>query len=163
MIVLGVDPGLVRTGYGVIQVIGHKFVLLEAGFVQTKNTEPIAERLTKIYHGILAVCQERNPSVIVLEKIFTHAKHPSTAILMGHARGVVCLCAGETKTPLINLPSTRVKKAVVGYGHADKTQVAEAVYRILCVKPKKNPADVTDALAVAIAYASTEPKNRIFL
>lgn len=162
MIVLGVDPGLVRTGYGVIESKQNRLKLIEAGYVQTESLSPISERLSKIFQNLKAVFEERQPDVMVLEKIFTHAKHPATAILMSHARGVICLCAGVTNTPLVNIPSTRVKKAVVGYGHANKEQVAEAVYRALSIKPKKkNPADVTDALAVAIAYASINSREQI--
>ena len=93
------------------------------------------------------------PDTVVIEKLYAHYKHPATAILMGHARGVVCLLAGSKKIPLVNMASTHVKKAVTGAGHAKKMQVQRMVQHYLGLKKLPEPADVADALAVAMAYA----------
>ena len=94
MKVLGVDPGLQVTGYGIISIAGGVTDLLEAGVIRTKPKEGIAARLHKIYSGLSDVIKEFKPDAIVIEKLYAHYDHPTTAILMGHARGTVCLLAG---------------------------------------------------------------------
>ena len=159
MRVLGVDPGLGITGYGVIQVpksfsLGNTHIgLLEAGVIRTHPTSRIAERLAKIYGALSEVISELKPDVIVIEKLYAHYKHPATAILMGHARGVVCLLSGVKRVPLTNLASTHVKKSVTGHGHAGKLQIQRMVQHYLGLKSLPEPPDVADALAIAISYA----------
>jgi crossover junction endodeoxyribonuclease RuvC len=157
--ILGVDPGLRVTGYGVISVKRVKGALprieaLDAGVIRTKESGGIAERLKSIHAGLNEVIEEFKPDVVAIEKLYAHYEHPATAILMGHARGVVCLLAGVHGLSLASLPSTQVKKAVTGHGHAAKGQVQRMVQRILGLKSLPEPADAADALAVAIAYAS---------
>ncbi len=160
MRILGIDPGLRVTGYGVISVSTPKkspvprIDILEAGVVRTKETEGIAERLRKIYTALSDVIEEFKPDTLVIEKLYAHYDHPATAILMGHARGVVCLLAGVHGVPLANLASTQVKKTVTGHGHAGKQQVQRMVQHALGLREMPEPPDVADALAVAIAYAS---------
>lgn len=161
MRILGVDPGIQVTGYGIIE-LSHKsrntdygpMDLIEAGVIRTRAGEPISERLEKIYRGLEEVILEHRPKVLCLEKLYSHYKHPTTALLMGHARGVVCLLSGIHKIALVNYASTHVKKAVTGAGHAKKFQVQRAVQEILSLKELPEPPDVADALAVAIAYVS---------
>ncbi len=160
MRILGIDPGLRITGYGVISVSTSKkspvarIDILEAGVVRTKETEGIAERLRKIHTALSDVIEEFKPEAIVIEKLYAHYDHPATAILMGHARGVVCLLAGVHGIPLDSVPSTQVKKMVAGHGHAGKQQIQRMVQHLLGLKEAPEPPDVADALAVAIAYAS---------
>lgn len=160
MRILGVDPGLRVTGYGVIEVkkAGPAFVsgaeLLEAGMIRTRTGDAIADRLHRIHAGLTEVVREHKPDVLAIEKLYAHYNHPSTAILMGHARGVVCLLSGEHHIQLASVASTHVKKAVTGAGHAGKHQVQRMVQWILGLKQMPEPADVADALAVAIACAS---------
>lgn len=155
MIILGVDPGLRITGYGVIEENQGRIQLIEAGVITTKAQSSISDRLKAIYEGLSELLSERKPAVIALEKLYSDYRHPTTAILMGHARGVICLAAGMFNTPLTNIPSTRVKKSVISHGHASKDQVARAVQSILGLKQPPKPHDVTDALAVAISFAFT--------
>ncbi len=152
MKVLGVDPGLQVTGYGVISISSGVTDLLEAGVIRTKPKEGIASRLHKIYSGLSDVIKEHRPDVLVIEKIFAHHKHPATAILMGHARGVVCLLSGEHGVELASIPSTNVKKLVTGRGHADKRQIQKMIQHELGLKEMPEPPDVADAIAIAIAY-----------
>ena len=159
MKILGVDPGLRITGYGVLSVKGSrgslpKLEILEAGVVRTGEREGIAERLRKIYSGLSEVFKEFKPDAVVIEKLYAHYEHPSTAILMGHARGVVCLLAGVHGVPLASMASTQVKKAVTGHGHAGKAQIQRMIQHTLELKTLPEPPDVADALAVAVAYAS---------
>lgn len=155
MIILGVDPGLRVTGYGVIEETAGRVKLVEAGVISTKSGDSISDRLKSIYEGLTELLSERKPEVIAMEKLYSDYRHPTTAILMGHARGVLCLAAGMHRVPLTNIPSTRVKKSVISHGHASKDQVARAVQGILGLKQPPKPHDVTDALAVAISFAFT--------
>ena len=165
MRILGVDPGLVVTGYGVIQIpknfsLGSSEIeLLEAGVVRTGRSAGIAERLAKIYRSLSEVISELSPDILVIEKLYAHYKHPATAILMGHARGVVCLLSGVKRVPLVNIASTHVKKSVTGQGHAGKLQVQRMVQHTLGLKNIPEPPDVADALAIAISYACSLKKE----
>jgi len=150
--VLGVDPGLQATGYGVISIEGGVTDLLEAGVIRTLPKEGIASRLHKIYSGLADVIKEHRPDALAIEKIFAHYKHPATAILMGHARGVVCLLSGEYGIRLASIPSTNVKKMVTGRGHADKRQMQKMIQHELGLKEMPEPPDVADAIAIAMAY-----------
>ena len=155
MRILGVDPGLLVTGYGVISVSKNgSMELVEAGVVRTKAGDGIASRLHKIHSALSEAVSELKPEILAIEKLYAHYDHPATAILMGHARGVVCLLSGEHELRLVSLPSTHVKKSVTGKGHAPKLQVQRMVQHLLGLKDLPEPPDVADALAVAIACAS---------
>ncbi len=159
MRILGIDPGLGTTGYGVIESRGFK--VIEAGVIRTKTNTPIQERINKIFDEITGIIKEHEPSVLVLEKIFSHYKHPTTAILMGHARAMACLVCGKFGIKLVNYPSTRIKKVVTGNGHASKVQVQRMVQAILKLKVPPEPVDVSDALAMALCYCYLEKKPEL--
>ena len=120
--------------------------------IRTKTREGIAERLQKVYRALTEVVEELRPDVLVIERLYAHYKHPATAILMGHVRGVVCLVSGMKGLPLASVASTLVKKSVTGRGHAGKQQIQRMVQHVLGLKTMPSPPDVADALAVAIAY-----------
>ena len=166
MKVLGIDPGLRITGYGVVAVPERwagdsaSMKILEAGIVNAKSREGIAERLRKIYQALSEVIEEFKPDVLVIEKLYAHYAHPATAILMGHARGVVCLLSGMYDVPLVSIASTHVKKAVTGKGHAKKSQVQNMIQHEFSLARLPEPPDVADALAVALAYLATVKKKR---
>ena len=161
MRILGIDPGLGTTGYGLIE--GDSFKVLEAGIIKTRARTPIQERIEKIFDEISGIIEEYKPGVLVLEKIYSHYKHPTTAILMGHARAMACLVCGKFNIKLVNYPSTRIKKVITGNGHASKTQVQRMVQDLLKLKKAPEPVDVSDALAMAITYCFIEknPKDAI--
>ena len=150
MRILGIDPGLNTTGYGVIE--SDDFKLVEAGIIRTKANTPIHARLDKIFKNISELIEEHRPEALVLEKIYSHYKHPATAILMGHARAMACLVCGKFNVRLVNYPSTRIKKSIAGNGRASKHQIQRMVQGILRLKEPPEPADVSDALAMAISY-----------
>jgi crossover junction endodeoxyribonuclease RuvC len=156
--ILGVDPGLRVTGYGVISCFTKAQAadpeLVEAGLIRTRERDGIAGRLDEIYRSLSEVISELKPDVLVIERLYAHYEHPATAILMGHARGVVCLLSGIHGVPLSSIASTQVKKSVTGSGHAGKLQVQRMVQHVLGLKSLPDPPDVADALAVAITYAS---------
>ncbi|MFH1753259.1 MAG: crossover junction endodeoxyribonuclease RuvC [Candidatus Omnitrophota bacterium] len=156
MRILGIDPGLSITGYGLVEARDRRFGLVEAGVIRTSPKDGIENRLFKIYTNLIDLAEEYKPSVLVIEKLYAHYKHPTTALLMGHARGIACLICGQKKIKLVSYPSTRIKKAVVGNGHASKRQVGGMITSLLGLKsfPKYN--DVTDALAIAISHAYIE-------
>jgi len=154
MRILGIDPGLGTTGYGIID--GNSFKVIEAGIIRTRFGSPVQERIKKIFDEISGIIEEYRPGVLVLEKIYSHYKHPATAILMGHARAMACLVCGKFNIKLINYPSTRIKKVITGNGHASKTQVQRMVQGLLKLKKIPEPVDVSDALAMAITYCFTE-------
>jgi crossover junction endodeoxyribonuclease RuvC len=155
MRVLGIDPGLNITGYGLVEKNGSKIKLIEAGVIRTSSDKAIRDRLRKIYDGLSEIVEEYRPETLVLEKIYSHYKHPATAILMGHARGVVCLLCGKYNLKLINYASTHLKRSIVGRGRASKMQVAGMVKAVLKLKKSPQPEDVTDALALAISHLHT--------
>lgn len=156
---MGIDPGLNVTGYGIID--DGKFRLVEAGVIRTRVNTPIQERIKKIFDEISGIIEEHRPDVLVLEKIYSHYKHPTTAILMGHSRAMACLVCGKFNIRLVNYPSTRIKKAVTGNGHASKHQVQRMVQNLLKLKTAPEPVDVSDAIAMAISYCMIENRGKI--
>ena len=127
--------------------------------IRTKTQEGIGERLRKVYQVLTEVVGELKPDVLVIERLYAHYKHPATAILMGHVRGVVCLVSGVQGIPLASAASTLVKKSVTGRGHAGKHQIQRMVQHVLGLKTMPSPPDVADALAIAITYASHQRKS----
>jgi len=161
MRILGIDPGLDTTGYGIIEESKDRFKLIEAGLIQTSPSKPIQDRLKKIHLGVNELIKKFKPNMLVLEKLYSHYKHPTTAILMGHGRGVICLTSGEKNIPLISYPAKRIKKAVTGNGNASKDQVQRMVQNILGLEQTEVPNDVTDALAIAITHSYVASNSRL--
>ena len=153
MQILGVDPGLGITGYGLIESRGNKFRILEAGIIRTKAAQSLPQRLKAIADGLTELMKEYSPKVLVLEKLYSHYRHPTTAILMGHVRGVACFAAEEMKVPVVGYSKTRVNKGVIGKGHATKEQVSMMVQMLLGLDSAPRPLDVSDALALALCHA----------
>ena len=153
MRILGVDPGLNRTGYGLVEAAGaDDMKLVEAGVIRTHTEDGIAKRLADIYKNISDVIDEHAPEVLVLEKLYSHYRYPTTSILMGHARGVVCLVCGMNDIKLVSLAATRIKKVVTGNGRAGKHQVQRMVKSLLGLNRLPDPPDISDAIAMAISY-----------
>lgn len=148
--VVGFDPGLNTTGYGVIDCRGGIVRLVEAGTIRSRG-ETLETRLATIHEGVRDVLQALTPAVMAIEQVFVHAKFPRTAILMGHARGVICLAAAQAGLTVNNYPPARVKSLLTGSGQAGKEQMQAAVQRELALAARPEPADVADALAVALA------------
>jgi crossover junction endodeoxyribonuclease RuvC len=151
--ILGVDPGLEITGWGIIDAAGRHLKLLEAGIIRTSPGHKLQDRLNRIYDNLISVIEDSSPEVAAIEKLYSHYKHPTTATLMGHVRGVAYLAIVKKKLALFEYPAKRVRKAVVGRGSATKEQVARMVQAYLTLKQPPDPLDVSDALALAIAHA----------
>lgn len=154
MRILGIDPGLAITGYGLIESSSKGIKVIEAGVIRSDARNKIEKRLSEIYGKVMALIKDTSPAVVALEELYSHYKHPRTSILMGHARGIICLAAEEQRVKLVNYPSTRVKKAVTGRGHASKQQIQRTVVNILGLKELPEPVDITDALALAMTHAN---------
>ena len=153
MIIVGIDPALAVSGYGVIQVNKATLSLIEAGIIKTNAQAAVPVRLDRIYRGVLKLISDTGADCLVLEKIFSHYKHPATACVLGQARGVICLAAFTAGLPFFEYSATRIKKAIVGKGLASKAQVQRMVSHILGLKTLTPYLDVTDALALAIAHS----------
>jgi crossover junction endodeoxyribonuclease RuvC len=152
--ILGVDPGLRVTGYGVLEVTPNRPHVCEAGIVRPGDDDAtdLASRLNSVYKGIVEVVQQYHPEVMVVEQLYSHYEHPRTAILMAHARGVILLAAAESGLPVVSYAPTRIKKTVTGHGRATKDQVQRTIQRELGLAELPDPPDVADALAVALCH-----------
>lgn len=152
MRILGIDPALSITGYGVVDFNKSNLSLLEAGIITTSAKQKVTERLDKIYRAIEKLISDTKPDVIVLEKLYAHYRHPTTAYILGQARGVICLVCERGRVPLVEYAATRVKKAIVGRGLAPKHQIQRMIANTLNLDSLPKYTDVTDALALAIAH-----------
>lgn len=161
MTILGIDPGLGATGFGVIDAEDPRGLrLIRAGDLRPPRQEPLGERLRVLHSGISQLISRHHPAVVVLEQLFIHHAHVTTAALMAHARGVACLAVQEHGLPLAEYPPTDVKKALTGNGQASKEQVARMVGQWLGASDASWSADATDALALAIAHAHADRARR---
>ncbi len=152
MRILGIDPGLNTTGYGVLEITQREPQLIEAGVVRSKSKGSLAERVQEIHDGVTDVIAALHPDVMALEKLYSHYDRPTTAILMGHARGVICLAAASAGIKVNDYAATQVKKTLTGNGRAPKTQMQQAIARELGLSNIPEPADVADALAIAFCH-----------
>ena len=155
MKILGIDPGLQATGYGVVDGAGggaHP-ALVEAGVIRTRGEEDLADRLVELHEGLVSVLADFDPDTVAVEELYAHYKHPRTAILMGHARGVIFLAAAEAGKPVASYNATKIKKSLTGSGHASKVQMQRAIQAAFGLAEPPEPADVADALAVALCHA----------
>jgi len=150
--VLGIDPGLNITGYGVISICDKEISVVEAGVIRSKRTDSFPNRLNSIHQGITDVIESLRPDCVGLEDLYSHYERPQTAIIMGHARGVISLAVGQNELPLHGYAATQIKKVLTGNGRAPKVQVQHAVARQLNLREIPEPADVADALAIALCH-----------
>lgn len=151
-IVLGIDPGLNITGYGVVEVTGRGPKLREGGVVRTRRRGSLEEKLVEIHRGVVDVLESFKPSSMAIEELYSHYERPRTAILMGHARGVICLAASQAGIAIKHYGATHIKKMLTGSGRAPKSQVQMAICREFGLPDAPEPPDVADALAVALCH-----------
>ncbi len=153
MRILGIDPGLNTTGYGVIDFVDRDVLLIEGGVIRTGSSDdPLETRLSTLYDGIIEVLDQFTPDSMAIEEIYSHYEHPATAILMGHARGVICLSAARNGVALYSYAATQIKSCLTGNGRASKEQMQRSIQARLHLKEIPSPHDVADALAVAICH-----------
>ena len=157
--ILGVDPGLRITGYGVIDVVSGRARLVEAGVVTPKIGATLEQRLRELHEGMSAVVSATRPDAMVVEEVYTTYKNPRTAVMMGHARGVLYLAGAQGGVPVHTLGHSLVKRALIGSGAARKDQVNQMVTHLLRLRARPHPNDVSDALALALAFANMHDRR----
>lgn len=159
--ILGVDPGLNTTGYGILSLDSEQPQLIEAGIIGSKREDALAGKLKSIHDGLTDVLNSYPIESVALEELYSHYERPTTAILMGHARGVLCLAIGQKGIPLYSYTATQVKKMLTGNGRAPKEQVQMAIARLMRLPEIPQPPDVADALAIAWChyYLSQQPAS----
>jgi crossover junction endodeoxyribonuclease RuvC len=147
--VLGIDPGLRLTGYACVQGADASEVI-EAGVFRLSARKSVGDRLVELSNDLRDVIERLRPQVVAVEKLYAHYKHPTTAAIMGHARGVVLLHIRHANLHLVELGATEVKKSLTGNGHASKQQMQAAVQVQLGLAACPEPPDVADAIAIAL-------------
>jgi crossover junction endodeoxyribonuclease RuvC len=150
-LVIGLDPGLSRTGYGAVRVSNGRPCVREAGVLLTGGRggrADLGDRLLRLHGEVTGLLRDLRPDLIVIEDVFAHQLFPRTAILLGHARGIICLAAAAAGLPVVTLAPGAVKQAVTGSGRAGKAQVQAAVRRLLGLR-RLSDSHAADALALA--------------
>jgi crossover junction endodeoxyribonuclease RuvC len=150
--ILGIDPGLNTTGYAVIDRHQGRVTLVEAGIVKGQARGDMGARLRQIHDGLTDIIAAFQPSVLAIEELYSHYERPRTAILMGHARGVICLCAAQAEMPVHSYAATQVKRMLTGNGRAPKSQMQQAICREFGLAAPPEPPDVADAMAIALCH-----------
>jgi crossover junction endodeoxyribonuclease RuvC len=151
MRILGIDPGLVACGYGAIDVANGRPRFVEGGLVRS-GRGALPGRLNELFDGIAEVIRDLQPTVLAVEDLYSKYRHPRTAILMGHARGVICLAAARGAVEMVNYPASEVKRALTGNGRASKSQIHAMVRDRLALAKLPRSDHVTDALALALCH-----------
>ncbi len=156
--VIGVDPGLNLTGYGIVEAGAGEAKIVEAGVIRLPRSsgQNLAVRLELLFRELQAVIEEFHPQAMCLEEVYSHVDYPRTSILMGHARGVICLAARLARLPVVSFSPKRIKQSVTGNGNASKLQVQRAVQHFFSLDRIPHPPDVADALAAALCHVNSQ-------
>jgi crossover junction endodeoxyribonuclease RuvC len=160
MRILGIDPGLGITGYGILEKADGRFRIVEAGVVRTNGKGAMSDRLLEMSRELDGIISQFKPDQVAIEELYSHYGHPRTAIIMGHARGIVFLKAAEANLPVFPYSSTRIKKSLTGNGRASKRQMQLMITSTLGLKKVPEPPDVADALAVALCHGHSTRMSR---
>ena len=151
MRIFGIDPGSQRTGYGCVESIGRRHALVICGSLSGPKGASFPDRLHAIHEGLKALIARHQPDCVAIEDIFHH-RNVRSALKLGQARGIALLAASEAGLPVVSYAPATVKRAVVGYGRAEKQQVQQMVKLLLGLAQPPSPHDAADALAVAICH-----------
>lgn len=155
--VLGLDPGLNITGYGLLEATPSGPKMIEAGVIRGRQRDSLTARLVEIHAGLSETIAALKPDIVALEQLYSHYQRPRTAILMGHARGVICLAAAQAGLEVKSYASTQVKRILTGNGRAPKPQMQRAIQVELGLAATPEPPDVADALAIALCHYYLDP------
>jgi crossover junction endodeoxyribonuclease RuvC len=161
---LGIDPGLNRTGYAVLERTAHGPRLREGGVIRSTPSKTLAERVFEIASGLREVVTEFRPQVMAIELVFSHGQYPKTAVLMAHARGAILFVARDHTLPVVHYPPTQIKRLLTGSGKASKEQIQFAIKNELGLATILEPNDVADAAAIALChyYVARNPLTAVF-
>jgi crossover junction endodeoxyribonuclease RuvC len=160
--ILGIDPGLHITGYGVIELEDEArsairaVRLIEGGVLRARATDTLPRRIETLYDGLREILREHSPDVVVIEELFSTYAHPRSALLMAHARGAFMLAAQQSGAQVHSFLPNEVKQCLTGNGHATKSAMQQAVRARLRLAAPPNPPDVADALAIALCFADRQ-------
>tara|TARA_B100000029_G_scaffold439238_1_gene455662 strand:- start:163 stop:645 length:483 start_codon:yes stop_codon:yes gene_type:complete len=160
MIILGIDPGLMQTGYGFIQINNNNKIVLDYGTITPPPKESLSIRLSTIYKDLSLIIDKYLPNIVVVEDVF-YGKNIKSALLLGHARGVAMICASKYNIPVFEYSARKVKQSITGNGNADKTQVQFMVQNELNIKNFNAPIDASDALAIALCHINQVKVNEL--
>ena len=150
MRILGVDPGLRLTGYGVIDYHAFRPRLVDGGVIRLNAKASLGDRLVELETELDGLLAEHKPDVVAVEQLYSHYAHPRTAILMGHARGVILLAARKRGVRVEQFAANRIKLSLTGHGHASKVQMQRSIQALWNLPEPPEPPDVADALAIAL-------------
>jgi crossover junction endodeoxyribonuclease RuvC len=153
--ILGIDPGLQVCGYACLEITGGRERMIEAGVFRTTRDLAIAAKLDQIAEDIGTLLERFRPDVVAVEELYSHYAHPRTAILMGHARGVILQQCAAAHVDVMSFAATRIKKSITGNGRASKEQMQRTMQTILGLGELPKPPDVADAMAIALCCANT--------
>ena len=151
MIILGIDPGIATTGYGVCRKINDRFEYLDCGVIETAKGQPVEVRIRHIHDCVVSLIEKYKPEALAIEELF-FANNQKTVINVAQARGVILLAAQERAVPIYEYTPLQVKQSVVGYGRAEKRQVMEMVRILFSLPGVPRPDDAADALAIALTH-----------
>ena len=151
MRIIGIDPGLRHTGWGIIDKDGSRVSFVAAGVINAQTEGALAARLSEIFHSLGHVLDEYKPQEAAIEEVFVNV-NPTSTLKLGQARGVAMLSPAVRQIPVFEYTPNQIKKMIVGVGHADKKQVDMMVRKMLPTLPKNVPADSADALAMALCH-----------
>ena len=154
MRIFGIDPGSKRTGYGCVDTDGSRCRLVVCGAITVPARTPFPDKLTCIYDALASLLARHRPAWVAVEDVF-FARNARSALKLGHVRGAALLAASKAGLPVAEYAPTEVKRAVVGYGRADKRQVQQMITLLLGLDEAPSPQDVSDALAIAVCHAHT--------
>jgi crossover junction endodeoxyribonuclease RuvC len=152
-IILGIDPGSRITGYGLIKQSGQKIEYIDSGCIRTSPDNELSQKLLQIYDGICHLMDTYSPEEVAIEQVFMH-ENPSSALKLGHARGVAMVAAASHRVKVSEYSARAIKQSVVGYGAAEKAQVSHMVVQLLTLNSAPQ-SDAADALAIAICHSNT--------
>ena len=153
MKILGVDPGLAKTGYGIVEKLGNKLILIKCGCIKTEKGV-YTKRLKNIYNEILTIIKDTKPEAIAIEQLF-FCKNVKTALKIGEVRGIIMLAGIMSNIEIYEYTPLQVKQSVTGYGKAGKEQVHKMVKVLLGLKELPKPVDISDALAISICHINS--------
>jgi crossover junction endodeoxyribonuclease RuvC len=157
--VFGIDPGSVRTGYGCVETDGTRHRIVACGAISSPASVSFSQKLVDIHRRLVELIDECRPDSVAIESIF-YAKNVASALKLGHARGVAVLAAAQAGLAVVEYSPTEIKRAVVGFGRAEKPQVQQMIKLLLGLAAVPSPHDAADALAVAICHLNSQPPAR---
>jgi len=155
MRILGIDPGLQVCGYACLDINADEHVLCEAGVIRTSSQSPLQAKLDQIAGDLESLLRRFVPEIVAVEQLYSHYTHPRTAILMGHARGVILQKCAEASLEVRSFSATRIKKSITGNGRASKQQIQKTIQTLLSLPSVPEPNDVADAIAAALCCANS--------